>query len=157
MSGDSTLRILLVTSDKFPPFRPAAKAIFGEELTGRGHIIDWVMPASDPVNKGGPQRYGTGTVYLAASSTSQSRIGRLVKHLREFNNDMRVFSLARKQSYDVIQVKDRYMAAVLSLIAALNKNVIGSRQQNLIQQERLNVPSQPVNERITRYFLSRTV
>ena len=38
--SDQKLEILFVTSDLFPPFRPAAKAVFAEGLAARGHRID---------------------------------------------------------------------------------------------------------------------
>jgi hypothetical protein len=35
--SDQKLDILFVTSDLYPPFRPAAKAVFAEGLAARGH------------------------------------------------------------------------------------------------------------------------
>jgi len=108
----------MLTSDKYPPFRPAAKAIFGEELAGRGHQIDWIMPTEDKANEGRSCRFGNGTAYLAPAGTRHTRVGRLVKYLREFLNDLLVFRLARRNRYDVVQVKDKYIAGVLALLAA---------------------------------------
>jgi glycosyltransferase involved in cell wall biosynthesis len=112
------LRILVVTSDKYPPFRPAAKAIFGEELASRGHRIDWLMPTEEGTTVGRSCEFGSGTAYLAPASSPHTRLGRLVKYVREFFNDLLVFRLARRNRYDVIQVKDKYIAAVFALIAA---------------------------------------
>jgi len=118
------LRILLVTSDKFPPFRPAAKAIFGEELNRRGHTIDWIIQAERPGTPGGTVKFGNGEVLLAASHGGTRRWDRLKKHLADLFNDFRVFGVSRRRRYDIVQVKDKYIAGILALVAA---RVSGSR------------------------------
>ena len=113
-----SLRILLVTSDKFPPFRPAAKAIFGEELIERGHVIDWIIQADRPGTSGGTVSYGKGEVFLAASHGGTRRRDRLKKHLADLFNDLRIFGVTRRRRYDIVQVKDKYIAGVMGLVAA---------------------------------------
>lgn len=112
------LRVLVLTSDRYPPFRPAAKAIFGEEFERRGHVVDWIMQAQDPATTGGKCRFGNGIVYLAATRKGTSRAHRLKKHLHDFFNDFKVFSITRKNAYDIVQVKDKYIAAILALLVA---------------------------------------
>ena len=114
----SKLKIMLLTSDRYPPMRPAAKAIFREEFTRRGHQVDWIMQAVDATHGGGRLEYGNGQVYLAPADAGTTRWRRLKKHLREFLNDLRIFPLARGQAYDVIQVKDKYVSAVFCWLAA---------------------------------------
>ena len=116
--GAAPLRLLVLTSDRFPPFRPAAKAIFGEEFTDRGHIVDWLMQAEDPSADGGVKAFGNGHVYLAPMLSGETRFSRLKKHITSLTNDFRVFSLVRKHRYDIVQVKDKYITAVLALVAA---------------------------------------
>ena len=112
------LKVLVLTSDRYPPFRPAAKAIFGEEFSGRGHRVDWLMQTDDPAIRGGKIRHGNGWVYLASTQPGNSRLHRLKKYILDFVNDLRVIPLARKHRYDVIQAKDKYVAAVFCLLAA---------------------------------------
>lgn len=112
------LKILLLTSDKFPPFRPAAKAIFGDEFSRRGHKVDWIMQADTPDVGSGKVPFQRGTVYLAATTASSSRFGRIKKYVLDFRNDLRSIGLIRDGCYDVIQVKDRYITAILALWAA---------------------------------------
>ena len=116
-NGDR-LKIMLLTSDRFPPFRPAAKAIFGEEFAKRGHRVDWLMQAADHNQPGGAHPFGNGFAYLAPTQAGETRIQRLKKHLLDLLNDFRIFSLARRHRYDVIQVKDKYISGLLCLIAA---------------------------------------
>jgi len=116
--NDNPLNIMVLTSDQYPPIRPAAKAIFGEEFTNRGHRVDWLMQAADAATKGGRHKWGNGWLYLASTKAGSSRLQRLKKNVLDFVNDLRIFPLARSQRYDVIQAKDKYLPAVLCWLAA---------------------------------------
>ena len=112
------LHILVVTSDKYPPFRPAAKAIFGEEFSRRGHTVDWIMQAERPETQGGVVSFGNGEALLAPSRGGTTRLSRLLKHFSDFVNDFKVFGRTRSRKYEIVQVKDKYIAGILSLLAA---------------------------------------
>jgi glycosyltransferase involved in cell wall biosynthesis len=116
--SDRNLRILFVTSDKFPPFRPAARVIFGKELVSRGHVIDWLIQAENNSDDAADQEYGNGTAYIGATDNGASRWKRTKKHLLDLLNDIKMFRLVRRNQYDVIQVKDKYPAALLAIIAS---------------------------------------
>jgi glycosyltransferase involved in cell wall biosynthesis len=110
--------ILFVTSDKYPPFRPAARVIFGEELVARGHVIDWLIQAESNCDVSHHMPYGNGTAYVSATDNGESRWRRLRKHLLDLKNDLRMFFLVRRNRYHLIQVKDKYIAAILAIFAA---------------------------------------
>jgi glycosyltransferase involved in cell wall biosynthesis len=116
--GKRQLKVLMLTSDKHPPIRPAAKAIFGEEFALRGHRVDWLMQSADVSIRGGQYRSGNGWLYLASTRAGKSRFRRLVKNVLDLLNDLRVFALARKHRYDVIQAKDKYLPSVFCWLAA---------------------------------------
>jgi len=118
MSSKSLLSILFLTQDKYPPFRPAAKAIFSDEFGVRKHRIDWLIQAQQSLEGSGKVRVENGTVYLAATNERSSVTGRVGKYVLEFANNLRVLLLPRTNNYDLIQVKDRYISAVFALIAA---------------------------------------
>ena len=116
--SDKPLNVLVLTSDHYPPIRPAAKAIFGEEFFQRGHRVDFIMQAKDASTRGGEIQFGNGRVFLAATNAGNTRFDRLKKYVLDFINDLRVIPLARKHRYDVIQAKDKYVAATFCLLAA---------------------------------------
>jgi glycosyltransferase involved in cell wall biosynthesis len=116
--SDDKLDILFVTSDLFPPFRPAAKAVFAEGLAARGHRIDWLMQAAAPTSSSGEQRFKGGTAYVAATNSGTSRWARLRRHLANVLNDFRVFGLLRRHRYSLVQIKDKYLGALPTLLAA---------------------------------------
>lgn len=116
--GRHRYRILFVTSDKFPPFRPAAKALFADGLAAEGHRIDWLVQAADGEPYSGPQRYRSGVAFVAPTHDGASRLARLKKHWQDFRNDLRVFTFLRRNRYSVVQVKDKYLGALIALAAA---------------------------------------
>lgn len=117
------LRILFITSDKYPPFRPAARAIFSEELPNRGHMIDWIIQAEKACDISYRTKFGLGTAYVGATDDGESRWNRLRKHALDVINDFRMVWLIKRDTYDIVQVKDKYLAAVLALMLAKLRGV----------------------------------
>ncbi|HEX5049940.1 MAG TPA: glycosyltransferase [Gammaproteobacteria bacterium] len=115
---DEPLDILFVTSDRFPPFRPAAKAIFADGLAERGHRIDWILSAADASSPVGVQPFKSGTAYVAPTDMGETRVARLRKHWAELRNDFRVFGLLRARRYALVQIKDKYLGALIAIVAA---------------------------------------
>jgi glycosyltransferase involved in cell wall biosynthesis len=115
--------MLVVTSDRYPPFRPAAEAIFGYEFSRRGHRVDWLMPTEHWAESGKIIRFGKGIVFAARRREGASRMQRLRNYMGDFLNDLRVFRLLRRCNYDLIQVKDKYVSAVFCLVAARLRGV----------------------------------
>ena len=115
---DEKLDILFVTADSFPPFRPAAKAVFADGLGARGHRIDWLMQAAEPSSASGEQRFKGGIAYVAPTNAGANRLARLKRHLAAARNDLRVFGLLRKHRYSLVQIKDKYLGALVAIVAA---------------------------------------
>ena len=116
--SDQKLDILFVTSDLFPPFRPAAKAVFAEGLAARGHRIDWLLQAADPTNRSGEQPFKGGVAYVAPTNAGLTRLARLKRHLADALNDFRIFGLLRRHRYSLVQIKDKYFGALVAIAAA---------------------------------------
>jgi len=111
------MKILFLTSDKYPPFRPAAKVIFGKSLPKRGHIVDWLIQQADEFEDHGDAMEINGQVYMARTVSGESRMKRWLKYLADIQNDFDVFRLTRKKRYDLVLVKDKYIAGVLAALA----------------------------------------
>lgn len=116
--SDQKLDILFVTSDLYPPFRPAAKAVFAEGLAARGHRIDWLLQAAEPANRGGAQAFKGGTAYVARTNSGTSRLARLGRHFADIRNDFKVFGLLKRHRYSLVQIKDKYFGALVAIVAA---------------------------------------
>ncbi len=117
-NSDSKLNILFISSDKYPPFRPAAKAIYMEELPMRGYRIDWLLQSEGACNSDYTTVNGSGTIYVGATDLGNSRLSRIKKHMLDIINDYKLFKLAKQRQYDVIQVKDKYLSTLMAIVAA---------------------------------------
>lgn len=52
------MRLLIASSDTFSPTRVDVSIMFGEELAGRGHRIDWILPSAASCARRGMLRIG---------------------------------------------------------------------------------------------------
>jgi glycosyltransferase involved in cell wall biosynthesis len=115
---EKTLRLLVLSSDRFPPFRVDVAVLFGEELASRGFEIDWILQAEDECPQEFKCRWGSGSVWVGKTDSGTSLNRRLHKHFLAFLHDLKVLRLARESRYDVVQVKDKVLAALPALWAA---------------------------------------
>jgi glycosyltransferase involved in cell wall biosynthesis len=111
-------RLLVLSSDPFPPTRVDVAVLFGEELAGRGHQIDYILQSEADCDRGYITRWGGGTVWVAPTNSRHSLLARLAKHAAGIWNDARVFKLLRGNQYDAIEVKDKFIGGVLAVLAA---------------------------------------
>lgn len=112
------MNILFVSSDKFPPFRPDIKTLFFCEFTKRGHKIDWILQAGKNTSKAFQTIFLKNIVYVGAADYGDNFLCRLKNQLLGFINDVTLFKILGKKKYNLIIVKDKYIVALLGLIAA---------------------------------------
>jgi len=111
-------RLLVLSSDPFPPTRVDVSVLFGEELAGRGHRIDWILQSAADCERAYVTQWGGGTVWVAPTNSRHSLWSRLAKHAAAIANDARVFRLLRGNRYDAIEVKDKFIGGVFAVLAA---------------------------------------
>ena len=119
---EKALRLLVISSDKYPPFRVDVSVLFGEELGARGFEIDWILQADKDCPREFRCRWGNGSAWVGRTDSGTSRFHRLRKHTLAFRNDLKVLKLAHRYDYDVIQVKDKALAALPALWAARRRS-----------------------------------
>jgi glycosyltransferase involved in cell wall biosynthesis len=105
------------TREEFPTFRVDIDVLFGRELLGRGHAIDFVMQAAAPSMAPGPQRWHSRTVFVGPTATG-SLFSRFAKHWLAFWHDLKSLRRARTADYDAIQFRDKFLIAAIGLIIA---------------------------------------
>ena len=113
----SPLRLLVISSDYYPPTRVDVSVLFGVELVKRGHQIDWILQSEAACRRAYVAEWGDGRVWVGATDLGDSLIRRLRKHIFGIANDCRLFSRLRQTPYDAIQVKDKFLAGILAIIA----------------------------------------
>jgi glycosyltransferase involved in cell wall biosynthesis len=112
------VKYLFVTADKFPPFRVDVRVLFVEELAARGHEIHWVMQSDHPRRRAGVEPLGSGLAWVGACVAGQSRIAKAIRQIQVFLHDWRALALLLRNRYDFIQVKDKFIAGAILLLAA---------------------------------------
>ncbi|QKT02457.1 glycosyltransferase family 4 protein [Ectothiorhodospiraceae bacterium 2226] len=112
------LRLLIVAADKYPPFRVDVTVLFGEELAGRGHTLDLVLQAKAPNARAYDTAWGGGEAWVGPSNGGTSRWARLVKNVRALVHDVSGLWRARRRRYDIVQVKDKFVSALVCLVFA---------------------------------------
>ena len=112
------MKLLIVSSDGYPVVRVDVSVLFGEELAGRGHTIDWLLQSETACEKAYATPWGGGTVWVGPTDLRDSRFHRIRKHFLGIVHDLKLFSLMRKGQYDAIEVKDKFISGVTGLIAA---------------------------------------
>ncbi|HEX3847000.1 MAG TPA: glycosyltransferase family 4 protein [Steroidobacteraceae bacterium] len=112
-----TVRLLVISSDTYPPTRVDVSILFGAELAGRGHHIDWILQSEAECARSYATQWGGGTAWVGATDLGHSLFRRLRKHALGIANDLRLFSRLRRGNYDAVEVKDKFLAGLLAILA----------------------------------------
>ena len=112
------VRMLVVSSDTYPPTRVDVTVLFGEELSSRGHQVDWILQSEKECDRPFVQPWGNGNVYVGATDLGNRLFSRIRKHARGILHDLRLFSLMRSGRYDLIEVKDKFLSGLFAIVAA---------------------------------------
>jgi glycosyltransferase involved in cell wall biosynthesis len=114
----TVFRMLALSSDNYPPQRVDVSVLFGEELSGRGHRIDWVLQSEAVCARSYVTAWHGGTVWVGPTDLGASLFNRIRKHVRGIVHDLRVYKLARAANYDFVMVKDKFVSGLSALFAA---------------------------------------
>jgi glycosyltransferase involved in cell wall biosynthesis len=112
-----TIRMLYWTREEFPTFRVDIDVLFGRELLGRGHAIDFVMQAAAPGTRPGEHPWQGRTVHVGSTAVG-GKLSAFLRHWRAFRHDLRCLSLARRERYDAVQFRDKFLIAAIGLFVA---------------------------------------
>ena len=107
-----------MSSDPYPPTRVDVSVLFGEELAGRGHRIDWILQSEADCERAYVTPWGGGACVGRRHQPPHLPAARIPKHLAGIWNDARVFGLLRGDRYDAIEVKDKFLGGVFAVLAA---------------------------------------
>jgi glycosyltransferase involved in cell wall biosynthesis len=112
------LRLLVLSSDTYPPTRVDVSVLFAAELTKRGHEIDWILQSEAACRRPYVAQWGGGRVWVGATDLGRSLFARIRKHALGIANDCRLFGRLRHSRYDVVQVKDKFLSGLLAIVAS---------------------------------------
>jgi glycosyltransferase involved in cell wall biosynthesis len=112
------LKFLFVSSDKFPPFRVDVSILFGKKLVEREHIIDWLLQSDETLHYAYQTEWSGCKVYVGHTDNGTSIGSRLRKNLYDITHDFKMFCILRKSKYDFIIVKDKFISALMAIVAS---------------------------------------
>lgn len=118
INKDRKLRILFLAQDKFPPFRVDIAVLFGKKIVERGHKIDWILQSEETLDSGCKREWHGSTVWVGPTDNGTSKLCRVRKNLYRVLNDLKVVFILREYNYDYLIVRDRFISALIALIAA---------------------------------------
>jgi glycosyltransferase involved in cell wall biosynthesis len=122
-ADDRAPRLLVVSSDRFEPFRVDVRILFAKELVGRGYRIDWVLQSDTACERDRVVEWGGGTVWVGRTDLGTSRLARLRKHAYAIRNELRLCGLLAQGRHDALVVKDKFIAGIIGLAAARRNSV----------------------------------
>ena len=108
----------MVAADKFPPFRADVSVLFFKELVSRGHSFHWLLQSEGSCDKSYKTTWSGSEIWVGATDNGNSYINRLRKNCFSIINDVRMFILIHKNKYHILQVKDKFVSALLGIICA---------------------------------------
>lgn len=112
------LHLLYFTPEQWPTFRPDIVALFGKYLPRHGIAIDLVTGCNIDEEVGMLMPWGGGEAILC--NLPGNRVG---QYLIKFLHNLRVLITFNSQKYDVIQVRDMTLTALVGIIIAKVKGV----------------------------------
>ncbi|NEV62839.1 glycosyltransferase [Thiorhodococcus minor] len=92
--------------------------LFATRLARQGFEIDWVMEDARPGAAWVATHWRGAKAFVIHRSRRRGLAGKLLTKLREVVGDLRVGWLVLRGDYDVVQVRDKFLVAVLALAAA---------------------------------------
>lgn len=116
------LKIYYSIEDNFPPYRVDITELFGGALASLGVDIEWYMRRVKP---GGcsAECFGDQKVHLPYFSGNKGTLWKVVNKLSFWLCDIRQLLFCLGKQIDLIQVRDKYIAALFGLLAARIKGV----------------------------------
>jgi len=111
------VRILVVSSDTFPPTRVDVTVLFGQEMAARGHEIDWILQSEAACSTPYVTPWGGGRAWVGATDLGGSLLHRIRKHMLGIVNDFGLIARVRAKRYDAVEVKDKFLAGAIAATA----------------------------------------
>lgn len=117
------VRMLLLTADRFPPFRPDVEVLFAQQIGTMGNRIDWIMQSDTPRRRAGTERLGDATVWVGARTAGSSALSKAWRIIQGTLHDISAVRRAPADGYDLVQVKDKFAGAIVGLLGARRRGV----------------------------------
>jgi len=114
---DKTFHFLYATREKYPTYRVDLTELFSAGIIKKGHAVDWHMQSAEASSFKLLQLNDKECLFLGGALKGKGRLVKLANRCLGLWHDMRLFSLARKETYDFVQVRDNVFAGYIVALA----------------------------------------
>lgn len=111
------IRLYYSVNDRYPPYRVDLSELVARSLRELGVSTEWYM-ARDAQAGQSERRAYLGQVAHVPAAWGGSRVGRLLNRLSYWFTDWAGIAGAGARRFDVIQVRDKYLAPLIALLVA---------------------------------------
>ena len=118
LTPNSNLKLLFISADKFPPFRVDVSVLFGKEIVGRGHAIDWLLQSDKPLHRAYQTQWSGCMVQVGPRETGTSMVSRVKNHFYSIFHDFKMFRMLKHPGYHFILVKDKFISGLMAIAAS---------------------------------------
>lgn len=115
-----TMKILLFSRDKFPPFRVDVSELLGKEMIRIGNSIDFVLQSDEPCSKRKIEYWNGLKVFVGSKPKNKNTVGKIFKYALDLFNDLTTFFTVKKSNYNYMIVKDKcFFGFILVLLSKI--------------------------------------
>ena len=118
LTPHNNLKLLFISADKFPPFRVDVSVLFGKEIVGRGHVIDWILQSDKTCYRDYQAEWSGCRVWVGRTDNGTSTIRRLRNHLFGLWHDFKMFKVVKRDKYNLILIRDKFLSAVPAILVS---------------------------------------
>jgi glycosyltransferase involved in cell wall biosynthesis len=111
-------RMLFLVGEPGGAERVDVADLFAVRLAGMGLQIDYIIFGTEPTGFWTEQEWRGARAFVIGRSPRAGISGKVLNKLIEVATDVRTFWQALTGSYDIIQVRDKFVVALLGLVAA---------------------------------------
>lgn len=112
------IRMLYLVGGEGCAERVDVSVLFAKRLANMGFEVDYVIYSLHPSSAWQNTKWGGTRAWVVGRSSKGGLAGALINKLYELLADLRVFWIALAGKYEVIQIRDKFVVALLGLIAA---------------------------------------
>ena len=117
-------KMLFLSSDRHPAKRVDVHVLFAEKLSGRGHRVDFVLQSEEECSRAYETDWFGCRVFVGRMDNGETRLARAKKHAYSILHDIVTAWKMRREGYDFIQLKDKYISALFLVPMA---RIVGAR------------------------------
>ncbi len=121
--SSSSLSMLYVIREKYPTFRVDVTELFSIWLTRKGFSVDWACQSEAPSEEATLIKSPRERVFLAPALEHSGVVRKVANHLLALLHDLKLYGKVQRGEYDIVQVRDKFVAGLVVLIAAKRKKI----------------------------------